>query len=80
MPFVEVLKEKNYVSSDEVFEEADFRDRFGNKALKWKAPESYIPFFALKSAMEDPEVCVGDIHLNDGYIYLLDNRHGMWKQ
>ena len=86
-----MLYDKLWVSPDECIQpltvedigegntQEHVEDRWGNLMFKWKAPESYIPIISLEEAMEDGDVCVGDIHLEEGYIILMDNREGDWE-
>jgi len=80
MDFQEYLEQKEWVCKDEVIEKSSTKDRYGNLLMKWKAPHNYIPLFAIKDAIKEPDVCVGDIHLKEGYIFLMDNREGNWEQ
>mgnify|MGYP000671564215 CR=1 FL=1 len=92
MDFKEFLEQKEWVCEDETIEYAYTRhigegetgeavdDRFGNPLMLWRAPVSYIPEVTFNQAQEDPDVCVGDIHLEKGYIFLMDNRNGDWEQ
>jgi len=92
MDFIDYVADKEWVCEDEVIKpllgediktvedgNGAVKDRFGNLMAKWMAPESYIPEVTFREAQEDEDVCVGDIELEDGFIFLMDNRDNDWE-